>query len=106
MFPFLAAEEAPQEGMPFSFVILLPTMILLFYVLILRPQRKQEANRKAMIAAIKKNDRVLTNGGLLGVVTNVKDDEITIRIDEARDVKVRISSNFIAAVVNKEEGES
>ncbi|MHC4473104.1 MAG: preprotein translocase subunit YajC [Planctomycetota bacterium] len=103
MFPFLAAEG--EGGGPFSFLILLLPMILIFYLLILRPQKKQEANRKAMIAAIKKNDRILTNGGLYGVVTNVKDDEITIKVDESRDVKVRISPNFIAAVVNRKEGE-
>jgi preprotein translocase subunit YajC len=105
MFPFLAAEGGDQGGGPLSFLVLLLPMILIFYLLILRPQKKQEANRKAMIAAVKKNDRVLTNGGLLGVVTNVRDDEVTIRVDEARDVKVRISSNFIASVVNKEDGE-
>jgi preprotein translocase subunit YajC len=105
MFPFLAAEGGDQGGGPLSFLVLLLPMILIFYLLILRPQKKQESNRKAMIAALKKNDRVLTNGGLLGVVTNVRDDEITLRVDEARDVKVRISPNFIASVVNKEDGE-
>ena len=85
-------------------MLLLP-MVLIFYLLILRPQRKQEANRKAMIAALKKNDRVLTSGGLLGVVTNVKEDEITIRVDDSRDVKVRIAPNFVTAVLNRKEGE-
>ena len=85
-------------------MLLLP-MVLIFYLLILRPQRKQEANRKAMIAAIKKNDRVLTTGGLIGVVTNVKEDEITIRVDDSRDVKVRVAPNFVTAVMNRKEGE-
>ena len=103
MFPFLAAEG--EGGGPFSFLILLLPMILIFYLLILRPQKKQEANRKAMIAAIKKNDRILTSGGLFGVVTNLKDDEVTIKIDDSRDVKVRISRNFITAVVNRKDEE-
>ncbi len=85
-------------------MLLLP-MVLIFYLLILRPQRKQEANRKAMIAAIKKNDRIVTNGGLIGVVTSVKDEELTLRVDENKDVKVRVSRTFIAAVLSKKDDE-
>ena len=60
-----------------------------------------------MIASIRKNDRILMNGGLYGVVMNVKDqdDEITIRIDDNRDVKVRVSRGMIASVVNKKDDE-
>lgn len=99
----LLAQEAQS---PLSFVFLMVPIFLLMYLLIIRPQKKQEQKRREMIAAVKKNDRIMTNGGLLGVVTNVKDDEVTLRIDDSRDVKVRVSKNFIASVVNrKEDGE-
>lgn len=96
-----------QEGQsPLSFVFLMVPIFLLMYLLIIRPQKKQEQKRREMIAAVKKNDRIMTNGGLFGVVTNVKDDEVTLRIDDSRDVKVRVSKNFIASVVSrKEDGE-
>ena len=87
------------------FTLLLPFILLfvLMWLLFIRPQRKQEMNRKLMLAAIQKNDRVMTNGGIYGVVSNIKDDELTLKIDEARDVKVRVSRNFIATVLRKEE---
>ncbi|MEN8152060.1 MAG: preprotein translocase subunit YajC, partial [Planctomycetota bacterium] len=94
MFWLLAQETAEEGGsiltnyQPF---FLMAIIFALMWFMFIRPQRKQEQNRKAMIAAITKNDRVLMNGGLFGTVMNAKDgeDEITIRIDDNRDVKVR-----------------
>ena len=85
-------------------VIMVP-MIVLFYFLLIRPQRKQEAQRRGMIDSLKKNDRILTNGGLYGTVTNVMDDEIAICVDDARNIKVRIAKNAISAVVSRKEDE-
>ena len=65
--------------------------------------QKREARRRAMIDSVKKNDHVLTNGGLFGIVTNVKEDELVIRVDDAQNVKVRITKNAVAAVLNKDE---
>ena len=105
MHPILAADPAGGGGIQQMLVMIVP-MIVLFYFLLIRPQRKQEAQRRAMIDSLKKNDRVLTTGGLFGTVTNVIDDEVAIRVDDARDIKVRIAKNAISAVVNrKEDGE-
>ena len=105
MYSILAADPAGGGGIQQMLVMIVP-MIVLFYFLLIRPQRKQEAQRRAMIDSLKKNDRVLTNGGLYGTVSNVMDEEISIRVDDARDVKVRIARNAISAVVNrKEDGE-
>lgn len=102
----LLAQEGQAGGGMMQFLILMVPIFLLMYLLIIRPQKKQEQKRKEMIAAVKKNDRIMTNGGLFGIVTNVKDDEVSLRIDDSRDVKVRVSKNFIASVVTrKEDGE-
>jgi preprotein translocase subunit YajC len=98
--------EGAAEGNPYGMFMIMIPMIVLFYFLLIRPQRKQEAKRRAMIDMLKKNDRILTNGGLFGTVSNVMDDEVALRVDDARDVKVRIAKNAISAVVNrKEDGE-
>ncbi len=104
---WILAADAPAQGSQFtSMLMIMVPMIVLFYFLLIRPQRKQEAQRRAMIDSLKKNDRVLTNGGLFGTVANVMDEEISIRVDDNRDVKVRVARNAISAVVNrKEDGE-
>jgi len=66
----------------------LPLLIILFavfYFIIMRPHSREQSRRKAMLAAVKKNDRVLTIGGIYGVVTNVhrEADEVTLKVDEA-----------------------
>ena len=106
---WLLAQEGPAGDAPFwaNPLFLMVIIFALMWFMFIRPQRKQEQNRKAMIASIAKNDRILMNGGLFGTVMNAKDgeDEITIRIDENKDVKVRVSRNMIAAVIRK-DGES
>jgi preprotein translocase subunit YajC len=76
----------------------------LFYFLLIRPQRQQETKRQAMLSTIKKNDRVLTAGGIYGVVTNVhrEADEVTLKVDEATNTKLRVTLSSIARVLGDE----
>lgn len=80
---------------------------VLFYFLLLRPQRQEQARRQAMLGAIKKNDRVLTIGGIYGVVTNVQreSDEVTIKVDESTNTKLRMTLSSIARVLGEQSGE-
>lgn len=90
---------------PFMFILTLVVPIgVLFYLFIIRPQRREQAARQAMLAAVKKNDRVVTIGGIYGVVTNVQQEanEVTIKVDEATNTKLRMSLGSIARVVADE----
>ena len=79
-------------------------MGLLFYWLLLRPQGREKANRKSLLDSLKKNDRVVTIGGIYGVVTNVQgdSDEVTIKVDEATNTKLRVTRSSIARVLADE----
>jgi preprotein translocase subunit YajC len=99
----MLAEGAPQGGSILSLIIPVGLIFVLMYFMIIRPQRRQEQKRREMIAAITKNDRVLTAGGIIGVVTNLKDDELTLRIDDARDVKVRVTRTAVTMVLERED---
>ena len=79
-------------------------IFVLFYFLLIRPQRKEQSRRQMMLAAVKKNDRVLTAGGIYGVVTNVhrEADEVTIKVDEATNTKLRMTLSSISRVVGDE----
>ena len=72
----------------------------LFYFMMIRPQMKKEKERKSLIAAIKTGDRIMFSGGILGTVTNVKDQTFTVKI--ADNVKIDIARGAVARVVEKE----
>ena len=84
---------------------LLIPMILVFaimYFLMIRPQQKKIREHQAMVAALRRGDQVVTQGGLIGKVTKVKDDnELEVELSEG--VKVRVVQSTIATVLNKTE---
>jgi len=67
---------------------------IVFYFLLLRPQRKEQASLEAMLAALKKNDKVLTIGGVIGSVANISSDgqEVTLKVDDNTRIKFIRSS--------------
>ncbi len=79
MHMLLLAQAQPQGGN--AFISFLPIILLfvLFWVMIIVPQRKQAKQHAAMVASIAKGDRVVTNGGLIGEVLSVRDDELQLR---------------------------
>ena len=78
------------------FALLLPLIVLfaIFYFLVIRPQQKQAKEHKEMIESLKKGDKIITNGGLLGEVVKPEGDFIKIKLND--DVTVRISRDYIA----------
>jgi preprotein translocase subunit YajC len=99
-----AAKDAPQ-GPPFA-TILLPIVaaIALYYFMILRPERQKQAGHRAKLEELKKNDRVVTIGGIYGVVMNVQrdSDEVILKIDEATNTKIRVTFGSIGRVIGDE----
>ena len=83
---------------------LLPLILIfaVFYFLLIRPQQKKAKLHKEMLAAIRRGDRIVTGGGIVGTVTKVVDDnELTVEI--AQGVKVRAQRGMVAAVLAKTE---
>jgi preprotein translocase subunit YajC len=75
--------------------------VALFYFIFLRPDMKREKSLKSMRESLKKNDRIVTSGGIFGVVTNVQREtnEVTIKVDEATNAKLRVTLESIAKVL-------
>ena len=71
-------------------------IFLVFYLFIIRPQQKREKNRKAMIEAVKRGDKVVTAGGIHGKVHQV--DESSVLLDVDGGVKLRVEKNSLASV--------
>jgi preprotein translocase subunit YajC len=77
-------------------------IFLIMYFLLIRPQQKKMKEHTAMVAALRRGDQVITQGGIVGKVVKVKDDgELELEIAEG--VKVRVIQNTIATVVSKTE---
>ncbi len=101
---------APGGGSGFA-TALLPILIIfvLFWFLLIRPQRREQLKREAMLKAIKPTDRVVTNGGFYGVVTSVDREEgsVVLRIDETNNVKAKVALWAIHRVLTSEpQGQS
>ena len=77
-------------------------MIAMLYFLILRPQKKQQKERDAMLSSVKKGDRVVAIGGIHGIVRNIKEDRITLEI--ASEVYVHFSKSAIGQVLKSGGG--
>ena len=93
----MAAGEAAQPGME---GLLLPVaLIAVFYFMLIRPQQKKAKEHKAMIEAVAKGDEIVTNGGLLGKITNVGDHFITVEI--ADNIQVQVMKSAIGSVMPK-----
>ncbi|MBU3911881.1 MAG: preprotein translocase subunit YajC [Candidatus Omnitrophica bacterium] len=86
----------PGATAPNTIASLLPIIFIfgIFYFLLIRPQQKKQKEHNKMVSELKKNDEVVTNGGLHGTVVNVKDDTIILKVDE--NVKVEINKTAVA----------
>lgn len=94
------APAAPGNPM-LSFIPFI-LIFVIFYFLLVMPQQKKMKKRKAMIEALKKGDRVTTTGGIIGTVTNLSPDVVTIQIAEG--VRVKVGRNYIEEVQTVEAG--
>ena len=80
-------------------------LILIFgimYFLLIRPQQKKAKEHQAMVKALRRGDQVITQGGLIGKVSKVK-EENELEVELAENVKVRVVQSTIVQVINKTE---
>ena len=83
-------------------LLMLAAIFAIMYFLLIRPQQKKMKEHKAMIEAIRRGDQIVTQGGMVGKVTKVRDDgELDVEIAEG--VKVRIIQATVAQVISKTE---
>ena len=103
-FVLLAQQE---NGQQFGTSMWVPFAVIgvMFYFLLIRPERKKRKELTNLLDSLKKNDRIVTIGGIHGVVVNVtKDsDEVTIRVDEGTNTKLKVTRSAISRVISDEK---
>ncbi|WP_323764332.1 preprotein translocase subunit YajC [Marinovum sp.] len=92
-----------MEGNAIAQFIPLILIFAIMYFLLIRPQQKKMKQHQNMVSALRRGDQVVTQGGLIGKVTKVKEDGNEIEVEIAEGVKVRVVQNTIAQVLNKTE---
>ena len=79
----------------------LPILLVVFmYLILFRGPRKREQEQRKMLQSLKKNDKVRTIGGIIGTITDVTDDEITLKIDESTNTKIKVIPSAIGKVLS------
>lgn len=102
---FLISEAYAQAGgqgagpSPMANILLLVGMFVIFYFILIRPQQKRVKEHKNLVASLKKGDEVVTNGGLLGKLTDVGEQYVSVEIADS--VQIRLQRNAVAAVLPK-----
>lgn len=93
--------NAGGGGGTFGALIPLILMFAIFYFLLIRPQQKKSKQHKELLSSLRKGDRIVSSGGLHGVITGLTDDAVTMEI--APKVRVKLSRNAVGAVLKREE---
>ncbi len=89
-----------NAAQPSMFMNLVPILFLIaiFYFLLIRPQQKQMKERKKMLESLKTGDRILTTGGIIGTIVNIRAEEMEVKI--AENVKVKMAKSAVTSLVD------
>lgn len=99
------AQAAGGAGAGSAFTAFVPIILIfvVFYFLLIRPQQKRMKDHQAMLAAVRRGDKVVTNGGIVGTVTKVLTDERELMVEIAENVRIRVKQDMLSSVVSKTE---
>ena len=84
-------------------LIMMGLMVVMFYFLLIRPQQKQRKEQQARVAALKSGDKIVTSAGIHGIVHNVKDNTVVVKVAEGTMIEF---DKMAVTAVNKKDSES
>jgi preprotein translocase subunit YajC len=103
MLDFAYAQAAPGAGGPGPIITILPFILIfvIMYFMVIRPQQKKARDHQDMLAKLKRNDEVMTSGGIYGKVIDLKETVVTLEV--APNVRIRVHRPQIAVVLTGEK---
>jgi preprotein translocase subunit YajC len=101
LFFALSTGGAEGGGNPLTMFIPIIMVFIVFYLLLIRPQQKKQKDHQALLSSLSKGDKVITNGGLYGTISDSKEHVVILKI--AENIKVEVVKSAIATVVEKKE---
>jgi len=93
-------KTSPQN--PLYSWVFIGLMVVMFFMLFSVP-RKQKQQRKKLEQSIEKNDKVVTIGGVIGTIVDIREDEITLKVDESNNTKIKVLRSAIGRNLSKEK---
>ncbi len=99
------AGDAGQQSNPMMLIIWLAMFGVIFWFLLLRPKQKEQKQRAQMLNAIKKYDKVMTIGGVIGTVMEVREEEIIVKVDDSTNTRIKFTRGAIQKVLSSAESE-
>lgn len=87
-----SAQSASQQASPLMSLMPIALIFIIFYFLLIRPQKKQQQEHAVMLSGLKKNDDVVTSGGIHGTIVNIQEDVVTLRVDDNTRIKIQKSA--------------
>jgi preprotein translocase subunit YajC len=93
---------APRSPM-MQFLPFILIFVVMYFFLFRGPRKKQQQH-KQMVQSLERNDKIRTIGGIIGTVVDVKGDEITLKVDESNNTKIKVASSAIGKNLSKEKG--
>ncbi len=91
--------EGAEGGFDWTVIIFLVLIFGVFYLLLIRPQRKKQKEHQQLIMELKRGDRVITAGGIYGVIENISEDSVVIKVESG--TTMRVARNSVSL---KQEG--
>jgi len=106
--PILAQESEGGDGIPppqgmfgGNFLFIMIAMFAIIYFVMIRPEQKKQKERQKMLSALKKGDRIVTIGGIVGVITNVKDSSYVIKSGEG---VLEVTKSAVSNLLSEDKG--
>src|SRR5258707_10280605 len=102
---FLAQAQSPAPTGPcggFGFFVPFIFIFIIMYFVMFRPQKKRQEQQQKLIASLKTGDRVVTNGGIHGLISNVKETTVIVKV--ADNVKIEMEKSAVTTLLKSREG--
>jgi preprotein translocase subunit YajC len=102
--PNVPAGKKQPPGLLGRPLLVFGLMFIMMYLLLFRgPRKKQQQQHKQMVQDLQKNDKIRTIGGIIGTVVDIKDGEITLKVDESNNTKIKVTPSAIGTNLSKDK---
>jgi len=100
--PNASGGGSPPQGIFGNPLLMIGLMLVVMYLFLFRGPRKKQQQHKQMVQDLQKNDKVRTIGGIIGTIVDIKDDEITLKVDESNNTKIKVTPSAIGTNLSKD----